>query len=193
MANVILFHPSLGYTKDMKETAQWLRDAGHAVFAPDLFDGKTFDDDAKADEHLKGLTIPAVMLRAKEAIAAFPADSAYMGFSIGALAAMIFAAKKPGARACVPVAGAAMLTEIGAQSWPKGVPVSIHFAAGDPWRRPDAIASFGEAVRSSGAAYESFDYPCGGHLFPFAGTKAYDPESAERFRVRVLAFLARLD
>lgn len=190
MANVILFHPSLGFTRDMEDAADRLRDAGHEVFAPDLFDGTTFADDAEADEHLTRLTIPAVMLRAKEAIAGFPADSAYMGFSVGALAAMIFAAKKPGARACVPVAGAATLAEIGAAAWQPAVPASLHFAAGDPGKRAEAISSFGESVRSSGAAFESFEYPCSGHLFSFARTASFDPASAEIFWSRVISFLA---
>lgn len=189
MANVILFHPSLGFTRDMEDAADRLRGGGHTVFAPDLFGGATFDDEKEADGHLKRLTISALMLKARDAIAGYPADSVYMGFSIGALAAMIFSAKKPGARACVPVAGAATLAEIGAAAWPKGVPVSLHFAAGDVWRRPEAIESFAASVRESGASFESFEYPGGGHLFPFAGTGAYDGASAELFWKRVFAFL----
>jgi dienelactone hydrolase len=189
MANIILFHPSLGFTRDMEDTAECLREKGHTVFAPDMFGGKTFEDETEADMHLKQLTIPAVMMRARDAIANYPTDSVYMGFSIGALAAMIFSAKKPGALACIPVAGAALLTEIGVASWPKSVPVSLHVANGDPGKRADAIESFGNSVRASGAGFEDFEYPCNGHLFTFKRTTSYDPASAKDFWIRIFAFL----
>ncbi|MDQ3431725.1 MAG: dienelactone hydrolase, partial [Actinomycetota bacterium] len=49
MAVVLLFHHALGATEGMDAFADELRRAGHAVHAPDLFDGRTF---ATIDEGL---------------------------------------------------------------------------------------------------------------------------------------------
>ena len=42
MANVLPFHHALGMTPGMDALADLLRDAGHTVTAPDLYDGRTF-------------------------------------------------------------------------------------------------------------------------------------------------------
>ena len=42
MAEVVLFHHSLGLTPTIVAFADELREAGHTVHTPDLFDGHTF-------------------------------------------------------------------------------------------------------------------------------------------------------
>ena len=43
MAQVVLFHHSLGLTPGGVDFAEELRGAGHTVHAPDLYDGQTFE------------------------------------------------------------------------------------------------------------------------------------------------------
>ena len=43
MAEVLLFHHALGPTEGVEAFANDLREAGHAVHTPDLFEGRTFD------------------------------------------------------------------------------------------------------------------------------------------------------
>jgi dienelactone hydrolase len=43
MAEVLLFHHAQGVTPGIAAFADELRDAGHFVHVPDLFDGRTFD------------------------------------------------------------------------------------------------------------------------------------------------------
>ena len=44
MAEVLLFHHALGLTEGVQAFADELRDAGHTVHTPDLFEGRTFDE-----------------------------------------------------------------------------------------------------------------------------------------------------
>jgi dienelactone hydrolase len=44
MTTILLFHHAQGQTPGFLEFADQLRAAGHMVHAPDLYDGRTFDD-----------------------------------------------------------------------------------------------------------------------------------------------------
>ena len=44
MAEVVLFHHIQGRTPGVESFADELREAGHSVHVPDLFDGRTFDE-----------------------------------------------------------------------------------------------------------------------------------------------------
>jgi hypothetical protein len=44
MTTVLLFHHAQGHTKGLLAFADELREAGHTVHAPDLYDGRTFKD-----------------------------------------------------------------------------------------------------------------------------------------------------
>jgi dienelactone hydrolase len=44
MTNVILFHHALGVTEGMQAFAERIREGGHTVTVPDLFEGRTFDN-----------------------------------------------------------------------------------------------------------------------------------------------------
>ena len=44
MTTVLLFHHAQGQTTGFLAFADELREAGHTVHAPDLYDGRTFDD-----------------------------------------------------------------------------------------------------------------------------------------------------
>jgi dienelactone hydrolase len=44
MTTVLLFHHAQGQTPGFLAFADELREAGHTVHAPDLYDGRTFED-----------------------------------------------------------------------------------------------------------------------------------------------------
>ena len=44
MAEVVLFHHVLGLGEGVQAFADELREAGHTVHTPDLYDGKTFKE-----------------------------------------------------------------------------------------------------------------------------------------------------
>lgn len=51
MADVLKFHHALGQTSGFQAFADDLRQAGHTVHAPDLFDGRMFDTFAAGVAH----------------------------------------------------------------------------------------------------------------------------------------------
>ena len=63
MAEVLLFHHAQGQTKGFNRFADELREAGHTVHTPDLFDGKTFGSIEEGMAHVKQLGFDEIMNR----------------------------------------------------------------------------------------------------------------------------------
>jgi dienelactone hydrolase len=192
-AEIVLFHSALGLRPAVLEWADRLRAAGHTVHTPDLYDGEVFDtveDGLRKMEALGG--IGAIMERTHAAVAHLPADVVYAGFSNGGGSAELLALTRPGARGAILMHAALPVEAFGAEAWPSGVPVQIHYAEGDPFREPEAVEALRGAVASSGARCEVCEYPGAGHLFADPGLADHDPEAADRMFERVAAFLDRL-
>ena len=197
MAEMVLFHSALGLRPGVTAAADRLRAAGHTVHAPDYYDGEVFHD---LDEGLRkrdALGYQEIARRAREAVAGLPAGLVYAGFSLGAVPAELLAASRPGALGAVLMHGAVPVegfSEFGIDRWPEGVPVQVHYAAGDPWvEAEEEVAPLGDAVRGAGAAFEEHAYPGSGHLFADPDLPEYDRASSEEMWRRVLAFLDRID
>jgi len=138
--------------------------------------------------------IPELITRTKAVVADLPADLVYAGFSLGGVSAELLAATRPGAKGLVLLHAAIPVEEFDVPAWPAGVPVQVHFATADPYREQPELAAFESAVRASGAPYELFNYPVGGHLFTDQSlANEYDEQSAEQLFARVLTFLDRID
>jgi len=192
MAEVALFHHTQGLTPGVVAFAEELRHAGHAVHAPDLFEGRTFATLEEGLAHAEQIGFGEVMERGVRAVEGLPAALVYAGFSLGVGPAQSLAQTRPGARgallfhACLPV------SEFGS-SWPAGVPVQIHAMEADPefdngWDLPAARALVEEAGYG-----ELFLYPGGQHLFADVSLSSYDSDAAALLGQRVLAFLDRID
>src|SRR5438445_492999 len=126
MAEVVLFHHALGQTPGLFSFADELRQAGHTVHTPDLFEGRTFASIEEGMAHAQQIGLPTGFLeRAERAASTLPSELVYAGFSLGVVAAQWLTLTRPGARgallfySCVPSA------EFG-KPWPPGVPVQIH-------------------------------------------------------------------
>jgi dienelactone hydrolase len=191
VAKIMLYHSIMGLRPGILEAAERLRSRGHEVAAPDLIDGAVFSGYGEARAHLEGLGLPKVLSRAAEAAKAFGPGTVYMGFSLGAACALGAAARNPGARGCVAVAGVATVAELRAAAWPAGVDAQLHFSVRDPGYDKAKAALLGEAVRASGSRFELFEYGAGGHLFADPGLADYDEETASLFWMNVDAFLVR--
>jgi len=177
--------------------ADRLRAAGHTVHAPDYYDGEVFDDLDDGLRKRDALGNAEIVRKAREAVSGLPAGLVYAGFSLGAVPAELLAASRPGALGAVLMHGAVPVegfSEFGIDRWPEGVPVQVHYAAGDPWvEAEEEVAPLGDAVRGAGAAFEEHAYPGSGHLFADPDLPEYDRASSEEMWRRVLAFLDRID
>jgi dienelactone hydrolase len=190
MADIVLFHPLVGRVAGVMDVARRLEGLGHRVLAPDLFEGRIFSEDGPSQAYLRELGVKELMLRAGKALAGFPAQTYYAGFSLGAVIAIRFAARKPGALGCAAIAGAVSLAEMGLDSWPASVPMQIHFADGDPGKNQAAIDSLGASALASGSSFSYWGYPGSGHLFCLPGHQDYDQASSDLLWERLSAFFA---
>src|SRR4051794_36870528 len=111
MADVLLFHHIQGLTPGVVAFADTLREAGHTVHTPDLYDGRTFDSIEAGAAYSQGEGAPDVDALADAAATGLPAALVYAGFSMGAAQAQRLAQTRPGAvgallfESCIPLTG----------------------------------------------------------------------------------------
>jgi dienelactone hydrolase len=188
MAEVVLFHHAQGLTPGVNAFADQLRRAGHAVHAPDLFEGRTFDTVQEGVSYAEELGFGEVTERGVRAVGGLSAELVYAGFSLGVLPAQKLAQTRPGARgallfhSCVPVSEFS-------STWPDGVPVQVHAMNADPF----FVGEDSDAARAlAGQAKDAelFLYPGGQHLFADSSLPSYDPDATALLTQRVLDFLS---
>ena len=182
MAEVVLFHHALGLTDPVRAVAAALRDAGHTVHTPDLFDGRTFDAIEDGMAYAEEIGFPmAVVHRGRAAVESLPDEVVYVGLSLGVLPAQSLAQTRAGARGAVLCYAALSLGEWGDNwpaTWPDGVGLQLHILEGDE----DFEIAQGLAATVLGA--ELFVYPGTQHYFA-----EHDDQAAALLTQRVLAFL----
>ena len=121
MAEVLLFHHAQGLTEGVVAFADRLRDAGHTVHTPDLYDGHTFQSLDEGIGYAREVGFGTVQERGIGAAEALPAEVTYAGFSLGVMAAQQLAQTRPGARGAVLMEACVPPSEFGT-AWPAGVP-----------------------------------------------------------------------
>jgi dienelactone hydrolase len=189
MTEVLLYHHVQGLTDGVRSFADELRQAGHTVHTPDLFDGRSLDtiEDGMAFAREAGFGILAE--RGVAAAEGVGPDVVYAGFSFGVMAAQQLAQTVPGARGALLMSGCLPVTEFG-DAWPDGVPVQVHGKDADPFFAEDLEAA--RALVDSTDQAELFLYPGEEHLFADSSLPGYDAAAAALLTERVLAFLDRV-
>ena len=187
MAQILLFHHAGGLTPGVTAFAQTLRDAGHSVETPDLFDGRTFDDVHDGVAHAQSIGEDVMAARVGEIVADMPTDLVYGGMSMGGARAAELVLTRPGAKGAFFLYGAIAPSWWDA-TWPVDVPSQAHVTEDDVWREPEAEEEYVAQVPGG----ELFVYPGSGHLFAEPGHPDYDDEVARVATDRILAFLAAL-
>lgn len=189
MATVLLFHHAQGQTPGFLAFADELREAGHTVHAPDLYEGRTFDDIDEGVAHARSVGFDEILRRGAAAAGDLPADIVYAGFSLGGMPAQSLAQTRPGARGAILFHACVPPSEFGSP-WPEGVPLQIHFMDADPWAEEDRPAA--EALVEEVEDAELFIYPGSGGLFADSSLPDYDEQAAGLLKERTLAFLDRI-
>ncbi len=189
MTTVLLFHHAQGQTKGFLAFADELREAGHTVHTPDLYNGKTFEDLDEGVGYAKQVGFDQILSRGTATATDLPADVVYAGFSLGVMPAQSLAQTRPGARGAILYSAAMPASEFGG-SWPEGVPLQIHMMDADPWAEEDRPAA--EALVEEAEDAELFLYPGSGHLFADSSLNDYDEHAAGSLKERTLAFLNRV-
>jgi dienelactone hydrolase len=184
VAEVAVFHHALGLTDPIRRLAAALRDAGHTVHTPDLFEGRTFDTIEDGMAHAEEIGFPmAIVDRARAEVSGLPSDLVYVGFSLGVLSAQSLTQTRPGARGAVLCYSALPLGEWGDNwpaAWPDGVALQLHIVEGDE------DFAFAQELATTVPGAELFVYPGSEHYFA-----EHDERAAALLTQRVLAFLAQ--
>ncbi|MGZ8744733.1 MAG: dienelactone hydrolase family protein [Nocardioides sp.] len=188
MAEVLLFHHALGLTPGVQAFADSLRQGGHTVHTPDLFDGRTFDDVKAGVGHAQEIGSEEVMARADRVASTLPASVVYAGFSLGVLSAQQLAQTREGAAGAVLMESCVPATEFG-ERWPAGVPVQVHGLDGDEFFVGDGDIDHARAIVAEADRGELVLYPGDGHLFADPGSSSYDADASALMLERVLEFL----
>lgn len=189
MAEVVLYHHVQGLTDGVRAFGDELRQAGHAVHAPDLFDGRTFETIEEGMAFAREAGFGALVERGVAAAEGIGTDVVYAGFSFGVMPAQQLAQTRSGARGALFMSGCLPVSEFG-DAWPEGVPVQVHGKEGDPFFEEDLEAA--RALVETAEAGELFIYPGEQHLFADSSLSAYDPAATKALIERVLAFLERV-
>jgi dienelactone hydrolase len=193
MAEVLLFHHAQGLTPGIVAFADQLRDAGHTVHTPDLFEGRTFDSIDEGMAHVKAAGFDDLRARGVKLADDYPSELVYAGMSFGETIAQELAQTRPGARgallfySCIPISG-----EWAFGPWPEGVPVQIHGMDADPIFVGEGDIDAAREIVEKVPDAELFLYPGDQHYFADSSLPSYDAEATALLTKRVLEFLARV-
>lgn len=187
MTDVLLYHHIQGLTDGVQSFADSLREGGHTVHTPDLFEGRTFDSIEAGFGFARELGLDAIRERGAAVADELGPGLVYGGFSFGVTIAQQLAQTRPGARGALLMHSCLPVSEFG-ETWPEGVPVQIHGKEGDEFFDEDLPAA--RDLAGSTASAELFVYPGDEHLFTDTSLAAYDPEASTLLLERVQAFLA---
>jgi dienelactone hydrolase len=186
MTEVLLYHHVQGLTDGVQSFAEELRQAGHTVHTPDVFDGRTFDTIEEGMAFARDAGFGALAERGVAAADGVGPAVVYAGFSFGVMAAQQLAQTRPGARGALLIYSCLPVSEFG-EAWPADVPVQVHGKENDPFFDEDLEAA--KALVESAEHAELFLYPGDEHLFADSSLPAYDPAAAALLTERVLAVL----
>jgi dienelactone hydrolase len=190
MTEVVLYHHIQGLTGGVQSFGEKLRQAGHTVHTPDLFDGRTFATIEEGMAFAREAGFGALADRGVAAAEGLGPEVVYAGFSFGVMVAQQLAQTRPGARGAVLMSACLPVSEFG-EAWPEDVPVQVHGKDADLFFDEDLEAA--RALVDSTDQAELFLYPGDEHLFADSSLPAYDAAAAALLTERVLAFLAPLE
>ncbi|MFF2849430.1 dienelactone hydrolase family protein [Streptomyces sp. NPDC058001] len=188
--NIMLFHSTYGPRPAVRAAADRLRAAGHEVWTPDLFEGRTFDtvedgmafkDEIGKDELLKRAVLAAAPYSDRGLV--------YAGFSFGASIAQTLALGDERAKGLLLLHGTSDIAE-GAHV--DELPVQLHVAEPDAFETDDWLSSWYLQIRRAGADVEVYRYAGAGHLYTDPDLPDYDEEAAETTWRTALGFLETL-
>ncbi|WP_449281931.1 dienelactone hydrolase family protein [Leucobacter sp.] len=188
MAEMMLFHHVLGLTTGVRAFADRLRDRGHVVHAPDLFEGRTFTTIEHGFAYVERVGSGTVADRAATAAAELAEGVVFGGISLGVLPAQQLLQTVPGALGGLFIAAFVDPDSLEG-SWPGDVRVQVHATEGDPFFMDEGDVEAARAVQSSHPGFELFLSPGSGHLFVDSSTPDYDAAATELVLDRADALL----
>ncbi len=149
------------------------------MIAPDLYAGQVTETVDEGFALCDRIGWPAILGRARLALAGMPAETVLAGLSMGAPVAAALLGERP------QTAGLLLLHNTGSGDTAAvrpGLPVQSHIADPDTY----------QGMTDAGAAVQTFRYPDAGHLFTDPSLPDHDGPGAALARQRSLSFLSGL-
>ena len=190
MTDVLLFHHALGLSDGVRAFADELREGGHTLHTPDLFDGRTFDSIEAGVGYAREVGWGEIMARGERAAESLPNELVYAGLSLGVVPAQALAQTRDGAKGAVFLYSCLPASEFG--EWPAGVPVQIHGMDADPIFVDEGDVDAARELVETTHLAELFLYPGNQHYFADPTLPSYDAEQTRILLDRVRAFLGRI-
>ncbi|SMF30603.1 Dienelactone hydrolase [Streptomyces sp. Amel2xC10] len=188
--NIMLFHSVYGPRPAVRAAADRLRSAGHQVWTPDLFEGRTFDSVEEGMAHNTEIGKDELLRRAVLAAAPYSDRGlVYAGLSLGASIAQTLALGDDKARGLLLLHGT---SDLAPNASVDGLPVQLHVAEPDPFETDDWLSAWYLQMGRAGADVEVYRYPGAGHLYTDPDLPDYDEEAAEATWRVALGFLDSL-
>lgn len=189
--NIMLFHSAYGLRPAVHRAADRLRAAGHEVWTPDLFEGRTFDTAEEGMAYREETGKDELLRRAVLAAAPYSERGlVYAGFSFGASVAQTLALGDDKARGLLLLHGTSDIAE---NATCDGLPVQLHVAEPDPFETDDWLTAWYLRMGRAGADVEVHRYAGAGHLYTDPGLPDHDEEAAEATWRVALGFLGALE
>jgi dienelactone hydrolase len=189
MAEVLLFHHAQGQTEGFHAFADELRQAGHIVHTPDLFEGRTFGSIDEGLAHVRGTGgFENLIERGVREADELPPELVYGGFSMGVLPAQKLAQTRRGARGALLFYSAVPAAEFGS-AWPADVAVQVHGMDADPYFVDEGDIDAARAIVEAADDGALFLYRGDQHYFADSSLPSYDAEATKLLTERVLGFL----
>ncbi|MGW1680313.1 dienelactone hydrolase family protein [Saccharopolyspora sp. NPDC002376] len=188
--DILLLHSSFGLRPAVHAAADRLREAGHEVHVPDLFDGQTAET-VEDGQHISDEIGRDELLRRAVQVAAPLSDRGlvYAGLSMGAAMAQTLALADEKARGLLLLHGTSDIAE---NAEVDDLPVQLHVAEPDPFETDDWLNSWYLQMQRAGADVEIYRYPGAGHLFTDPDLPDHDAEAARKAWAASLAFIDSL-
>jgi carboxymethylenebutenolidase len=190
---VIVVHDYFGFLPHVRERCDALALAGFLALAPDLYDGRSTTDTARAQALLALLDVPrarTLLSVAARQLKAHPKVQpelvGALGYSAGGWLALLTAT---GAVFDAVVAFYAALGPAEQATIP--CPVLLHFAEVDEWDPVDLPAQFVSDLRAAGTPVTARTWPGTEHSFANADVPAWAPGPAADAWAETVDFLAR--
>src|SRR5919109_3916914 len=172
MAEVLLFHHALGQTPGFHAFADELRQAGHTVHTPDLFEGRSFGSIQDGIAYAEEVGFGEIIKRGERAADQLPAELVYAGFSLGVVPAQKLAQTRAGAKGALFFYSCVPTSEFG--TWPAELPVQVHGMDADPIFAGEGDLDAARELVKSAKHAELFLYPGDQHYFADSGLPSYD-------------------
>ncbi|SCE00163.1 Dienelactone hydrolase [Streptomyces sp. di188] len=189
--NIMLFHSTYGLRPAVRRAADRLRAAGHEVWTPDLFEGRTFDTVEEGMEHKDEVGKDELLRRAVLAAAPYSERGlVYAGFSFGASVAQTLALGDEKAKGLLLLHGTSDIAE---NATADGLPVQLHVAEPDAFETDDWLTAWYLGMGRAGADVEVHRYAGAGHLYTDPDLPDFDEEAAEATWRVALGFLGSLE